>query len=114
LDAARLVKRKLRLDCDRGARARLDDFATETRQSVAARNSERVRRIELGIDAEHLDAVFETRRLCKAIGKIHQGDYRIVRPARHIGSLRFRVHRGHPFWEATTGKNRHEQPDYCY
>src|SRR5208282_1846014 len=53
LQPARFVKRKLRLDRDRRARARLDDFTAEARQSVTARDSGRAGRIELRIDAEH-------------------------------------------------------------
>jgi nitrate/nitrite-specific signal transduction histidine kinase len=43
----------------------------------------------LGIDTEHHDAVFETRRICKAIGKVHRANYCIPRQLRHIGRCVF-------------------------
>ena len=96
VDSARFVKRKLRLDGDRGRRARLNDFAAEARERVAVRNSRCAWRVELRIDPEHDDAVLETRGLYKAIGKIHGYAVLHTVPRGSHRALRFRVRREHP------------------
>src|SRR5208282_1150046 len=100
LDSARFVERKLRLDGDRGARARLNDFAAEARERVALRNPWCAGRVELRIDPEHHDAVLETRSLYKAIGKIHGYAVLHTAPRGSHRALRFRARREHPLVEA--------------
>src|SRR5580704_10882761 len=110
--SARFVERKLRLDGDRGTRARLDDFAAEARECVAVRNSRSTGRVELRIDTEHYDAVLETRSLYKAIGKIHGYGVFHTAPRGSHRALRFRSRREHPLVDNKKKRNANRKGNF--